>query len=543
MLTHTALYTHQGMTPVTKDGHLTLLTDLSRDRVFLKGRVKNGPAFAGAMLILGKIVKTSARQGPKDHGAYQNWVQGQYLGEMRSVQARRIARLPALKEREAELRGLIKETEKEIREASDKVDDLRSINKFNNWLLDHNRDAWWVIDPIVSVQPDATFFEGFSLDESVYARIKLPADCMETDNPIQPGTTNIDFSIGLEKEFSRIRSYRPLDLTVGADAVTVETDLGSATEKKIDLPESWVRGLLEVQSALAIAPITFNATPAFVAEIISRLEAEKEKSGPRSLRFKLIPGDPIAVELEPWGEIITDRESCYMGSEVREIRVWGRRRLSLLKNLLPDASSVTVHLIDSGMPSFWTIDVDGIELQLGLSGWTILDWASKARFAAFMPSTDISDHKLTQMAALLKTHGVLSPTVMAAEAGIEVREALAALRKLSAAGKAMFDSDLNTFRWRELYPEFNLEKLNEAGLEERKGVELNRTGAAVIEKETIEGNLRKITAIVHDKTPQTTTTEIDVDGRVVYAECTCTHFRYHKLRQGPCRHMVAVALN
>jgi predicted nucleic acid-binding Zn finger protein len=33
-----------------------------------------------------------------------------------------------------------------------------------------------------------------------------------------------------------------------------------------------------------------------------------------------------------------------------------------------------------------------------------------------------------------------------------------------------------------------------------------------------------------------------VDGRINYAQCDCPHFRHHKLRQGPCRHIVALSL-
>ena len=32
----------------------------------------------------------------------------------------------------------------------------------------------------------------------------------------------------------------------------------------------------------------------------------------------------------------------------------------------------------------------------------------------------------------------------------------------------------------------------------------------------------------------------DLDETISYAQCSCSHFRYHKLRQGPCRHMVAL---
>ena len=52
-----------------------------------------------------------------------------------------------------------------------------------------------------------------------------------------------------------------------------------------------------------------------------------------------------------------------------------------LQDLLPDAASLDVRLLGSGMPSFWTVHVDEVELTVGLSGWTALDWAGRARFA------------------------------------------------------------------------------------------------------------------------------------------------------------------
>ena len=542
MLTHTARYAQYDARSQSKPGHLTLVTDLTREPVYLKGRVKNGPAFAAAMLVLGKIVKTSLRTTQKDHSAYQEWVQGKYLEEIEPIRAAQLKQPPGLQARQTELRNLIKEVETEIRTASEQLNDWTTIKKFYNWLYDHDREAWIVIDPIVSVQPDATFFEGFSVDESVYVRVRLPSDCIDSNDPICTGTTNIDFSLGLENEFSRIRTYRPLDLTIGAQSVSIETDVGAVTEKKIELPESWVRGLLEVQSALSLSTIRLDVSPAFVAEIISKLEAEREKHGPRSLRFKLTPGEYIRVEIEPWGDTIEDREGRYEGNEPAEVRLWGRRRLLLLKDLLPDATSITVHLLGSGMPSFWTVRVDEIDIQLGLSGWTTLDWASRARFAAFVPSSQVSDQSLTRGLALLKSHGQLTPKSLSVEAGIDMRGALAVLHGLCSIGKAMFDADLNTYRWRELYPEFKFETLAESGLEERMGVALAQNGAVEITQDVHADGHREVTALVTDNDVQTAKMEMDADERAIYAECTCPHFRYHKLREGPCRHMIAVTL-
>ena len=543
MATHIARYAKLDTVSTAATGHLTLLTDQSRDAVFLKGRVRCGPAFSKVMLVLGQIVKMAARVTEKDHSAYQEWVYGQYLNEMDDTQARRLQGLPKLQEREAALNEAIKALQQEISEATEQLDTRKDLYKFYDWLYEHNRQAWIQLDPIVSVQDDATFFEGFSVDESVYGRVRLAHDSLESTDPIKLGTTNIDFGLSLEREFSRIRTYRPLDLTVGAQTVQIDTDVGSAVEKKIDLPESWVRGLVEVQSALMLSPVTLQLSPAFVADIVARLEAEKEKHGPRSLKFRLTPNEPVSVEIEPWGTVVVDHTSKYTGPRAEEIRVWGRRRLLILKDLLPDTTSIDVRLLGSGMPSFWTVRVDDVELTVGLSGWTALDWAGRARFSALMPSANVSAQLMTRTASLLKSAGRMSSAQLASAAEVTETEARGALQKLCMLGKAMFDPDTVSFRWRELYPEFDLTKLSAPALEERKGIDLHASGAISIESDSLEEGRRKRVASVSDSTDRTTTLETDADGRVTYAECTCGHFRANKLREGPCRHIVALSLS
>ncbi len=36
--------------------------------------------------------------------------------------------------------------------------------------------------------------------------------------------------------------------------------------------------------------------------------------------------------------------------------------------------------------------------------------------------------------------------------------------------------------------------------------------------------------------------ELDHDGQIVTATCTCSHFRSHQLTKGPCEHMLALRL-
>lgn len=542
MPTHVARYARSSAAPLAADGHLTLLTDQSQAPVFLQGRLRQGPAFARAMLILGKIVKGRARAAERDHSAYQAWVQGEYLKELDATQLRLRKNLPKRQQRARELQQEITALERQIATATDQLSYRRQIQRFYDWLYTHNREAWILIDPVVSVMADATFFEGFSLDESIYGRVRLGHDQIETAAPLLPGTTNIDFGVALEREFQRIRHYRPLELTIGAQAVQVATECGAAVEKKIDLPSSWVRGLVEVQSALMLTPIEFTVTATFLAEIISRLEARKEKEGPRSLRFQLTPGAPVEVELEPWGTRLIDPESTFRGSAPQEIRVWGRRRLLLLKDILPDTSRVEVRLLGTGMPSFWTLGIDAVELTVGLSGWTNRDWTARARFSALMPAAQVSDQLLTRAAAVLKSAGRLTPDQLARTVPVEGPQARGALQKLCLLGKALYDPDVGAFRWRELFPEFDLSRLAEPPLEERKGIALHRAGAVKVTADTVSTGGRQRLATITDTPERHARLDTDPDGRITYATCTCNHFRRHKLREGPCRHLVALSL-
>ena len=519
--------------------------DIAHQPVFLSAAVIPSRAFARLMLTLGRVVRLQAGAPERDHSAYQQWVRGEYLKELPAEQADAAQQLRELAAVRNEQWQAVLDAKERARRLTPETDVFwRERRAFWQWLYTHNREAWYVLDPIVSVQPDAVFFEAFSQDESVYARVRLPQEALDHDRPMQPGTTNIDYSVPLEREFARARSYRPLHLTVGAQAVGIATSTSSVTERKIDLPDTWVRGLVEVQSALALAPIAMTLSSGFVADIIARLESERERTGPRALVFKLTPDEPIDVEIQPWGEVLTDHGTRYQGDRRREIKVWGRRRLQVLADLLPHAAAVTVHLVDDGMPSFWSVNVDGVTLTIGLSGWTSQDWAGRARFSAMIPSSTASEASITEAANLLRSHITLTADDLVTRMNLTPADARAVLQRLCLLGQAMYDVDLGRYRWRALFPQLDLASRQDIGLEERKGVELARTQATRITSDIHgpDGVRRLVAAIPDQDREHEVIIETDVDARVIYAQCDCSHFRYHKLRQGPCRHIVAATL-
>lgn len=517
--------------------------DVNQAPVFLDVDVIPSHAFARLMLALGRVVRLQDAGEQRDHSAYQEWVRGEYLKELPAHMAAAQIQAPALLEqrrlseqRAADAQGII--------DTYLRRDPLWTQRRqFWKWLYGHNWDAWVVLDPIVSVQPDATFFEAFSLDESTYARVTLPREATKGEREPVCGTTNIDFSRDLGREFARTRPYRPLRLGVGADSVTLETSVSSLVEKKIDLPESWVRGLVEVQAALALAPITIDINASVLADVLARLDAQREKHGPRALVFDLEPGRPVRITVEPWGETFTSHQDIYSGEVPRQIKVWGRRRLRILRELLPLVSSLTVRLVDSGMPSFWSIQLDGVDLTIGLSGWTSQDWAGRARFSAITPASAADESQLTALRDELKERLSMSPDDVVAFLNVTPGEARVLLQRLCVAGLAMYDPTKSAYRWRALFPNIDLRADSGPGLEERRGVELFRADAVEVTHDFYEGTSRLIQGrVVNGDRQNLTSLSRDEDGRVTYAQCDCSHFRYHKLRQGPCRHIVATSL-
>lgn len=544
MVTYTGRYTASQAAASPTSSSVSFGADVSQAPVYLNVEVIPGQAFARLMLALGRVVRMRDTAVKKDHSAYQEWVQGQYLKELDKQMGANAGRIADLLEKR-------KKQSKQIEALQKKLDPYRSsISAYENklwqsrrdfwdWLYTHNRQAWYVLDPIVSVQPDATFFEAFSLDESTYARVSLPHTATRGSQKPVLGTTNIDFGIGLERELARTRSYRPLQLSVGADAVSLDTGVSSTVEKKIDLPESWVKGLVEVQAALSLAPVELKLRSSAFADVLARLDAQREREGPRALVFDLEPGQPARVVIQPWGDTHEIGSEPFTGSERRSIKVWGRRRLRVLRELLPLATEVTVRLVDSGMPSFWSIELEGINLTIGLSGWTSQDWSGKARFSAFSPAAANDDNALQLAAEMLQRQHCLSVGELAQFLNKSPGEARGLLQRLCLAGSAMFDPERQLYRWRALFPTLQLTEQQTAGLEERKGVELFKNGAVEVMNDAITTEGRQMEAAVAGSLPML---RRDADGRINYAQCNCSHFKHHKLRQGPCRHLVALSL-
>ena len=122
------------------------------------------------------------------------------------------------------------------------------------------------LDPVVTANGDRLRFESFSGCCGVHARLDVLTDGLDGDD-IGHGTTNVDVNNPLREGLSRIGAGEPLHLAVGPDALEVTTLDGPMVEKKVPLPDRWLRGFAETQVLAAGFDLVIVETPVLAIRV------------------------------------------------------------------------------------------------------------------------------------------------------------------------------------------------------------------------------------------------------------------------------------
>lgn len=513
--------------------------DLKREPTYFRGRVARAIEFREAMSALHAVVVSDLRFKPKDRTAYREWLAGREEVDW-ALAGRERAEVRAEVDRiRAELESLRARRDQRWRPY------YQARQRYFEYLYQHDRDTWFVLDPIITVHPDEIAFECFSQDESSYGRLAASFEVFEQVGDKAYGTTNIDYSQALYNEFQKIRTYKTTTLDIDPRGFQVETSMEQAyKEVKIDLPDTWVRGFLQVSSAMTLPAMSFELHPMDVHNLCFVLRRRKELVGPRSLRFRIEPGRPVAVVVDPWGLEIRCPRSVYEGREAGEVRVWGRRRLLVLERLLPLARRFRVHLLGSGLPSFYVADLGHMTFTLGLSGWTHNDWAEAANFDLLAAREDVDEVTARRVFDALGETWLASADELARRLGLDRAVAASALGGWVQAGRAIYDLDKAVYRKRELSRDpLPMDALRFSSPREEKAIEILHTGKVAVqvrEPEGPGGGQVLEGRVQHKGKLLTTSLRLDADRRVVGAECSCDYYIHNRLYRGPCEHMLAL---
>jgi hypothetical protein len=353
------------------------------------------------------------------------------------------------------------------------------------------------------------------------------------------GTTNVDYTWDLYEHFQQLRSYRQTHFSI--DPSGFETQTAGAEghrEEKIELPTSWLRGFMQIQAATSLPTRRVPLSREAIYSVLAFLKRHRARRSPRALRFDLDPGKPIKLTLEPWNQEVTLPTTLYPGTRAETIRVWGRDRLHLLGRLLPILDSAEVHLLGTGLPSFWVARMGGMRLTLGLSGWSASDWTGSSGLDQLAPPANPSADLLGDLARVFRDSPALTFEQLRSRTGASAPYTAAGLNRLALLGQLIYDIPAGLYRWRQVIPpEVSLEKVQFDSPETAAAKDL--VARRQVKLETNERRPDGLHVIVGKVGERPISLLLDADGRMLRGKCTCSHHFTGGLRRGPCRHLQA----
>jgi predicted DNA-binding WGR domain protein len=499
---------------ISEDGtnRLALYTNLKRDPVRVDAQVKHPLRLREALSALHGIVASDFRYVPKDRTAYMAYMR---------------------MKRESASMGI-----------------WQAQQAYYAWLQRNDPLAFIGLDPVVTAHPDQLLFEVFSKDEGTYASLGIAWKAFQMDGSPGYGTTNIDFSQTLFNAIQQLRSYRPTRLSLGKEQEkATPLPAGEKLEKNVNVPDSWLRGFLQVQSAATFPLDTFTLAPIDLYNALRHLRLNGDRKGQRrGIRIELVPGEPARLVLEPWETVIPSTAGMYKGKAAKVVRVWGRRRLMLFRRLLPFVESVDVHLMGSGLPSFWVLRAGEITLNLGLTGFTTSNWSQALNFDLLLPRKTQTNKPLETVLEHLGKVWFADTRDLTKATGLKGATLLEALQAGCQQGRLMYDLASDVYRLRPITDApLDLERLEYRNQREKVAHDLLvRRGAVKIATENrIPGTGLELTGKVvveEDKREYRPQLLMSDEGQVTKAECTCTFFRKQGLKAGPCTHLIALRL-
>ncbi|MFE5561859.1 SWIM zinc finger family protein [Streptomyces sp. NPDC056544] len=371
------------------------------------------------------------------------------------------------------------------------------------------------LDPVVTGNGDRLRFESFSGCCGVYARLDvLPEGLRGADTG--HGTTNVDVNNPLREALSRLSGDDPLHLRVGPDEMAVTTLDGPVVEKKVPLPERWLRGFAESQAVTTGFDLRAELTAAEATRFL------------RSLPRKAVGGGAAsgAVWVVPAGRTLRPTTRPVPGA----VCLPGPERLAALQRVLRHATGLRVYgPAPAGAEptaSAWEVTLPGMRLTLTLSPEAARGFSGEGGVLEAL-ATDAAAEDAELVSVLLAWEPRIDPADLAEQSGLPVDRVRAALTRLGTAGRVGYDIAEAAYFHRELpYDARRAERHNPRLVAARS---LLAAGAV---------------ALGGPGTAQVTSGERHYQVRESGGalSCTCQWWADHRGRRGPCKHALATRM-
>jgi hypothetical protein len=370
------------------------------------------------------------------------------------------------------------------------------------------------LDPVVTSSEELLRFEGFSSCCGVYARADLDAEGFDQD--IQGrGTTNVDFNAAMRAALSRVRDGDRVELAVGADAVRLTGKSGTVVEKKVALPQRWIKGFTEVQAYQPALELRFE------------LPAAEARRFVRGLPRGAGPKQPVWVT--PLGRSVRVSQRETPGA----VRVAGTARLLLLDPLLDKARQLRVWADAATGVGAWEVGYETGRFLLLLSPDVWRGFSGEGQVLHQLASGEW-EAALPRVQAALRWQSQIDAGEVAEQSRLTPGEVEAALAVLASRGLVGYDLSRRAYFHREL--PFDLARCESLQPRLRDARRLLADGKVHALPPTKRAGGR-VEVLVQGT---------GVEHRVVLSaagdKCTCPWHSKHQGQRGPCKHILAARL-
>ncbi|MEM6817114.1 MAG: hypothetical protein AAF600_22430, partial [Bacteroidota bacterium] len=366
-------------------------------------------------------------------------------------------------------------------------------------------------DPVVTVGNTKLRFEGFSGCCGIYTRVDIDQNQIE-GMKLQNGTTNVDFNSEMLAQLSSVSQSDDMTLEIGANEVTIKKKDFQVVEKKVPLPERWLKGLANSQFQLSQLEEKTKLTRAQSIQLI--------RSIPKNLSNKM----PLFLSVSGGARLAAIKR-------VGSIQLNGIERLRLLDEIVNYCNSVSIYNSSINNCTAFLIDVGSIQITFMITGevWrgfsgegSLLEEIVKKRIPA-----DISD----QLRKNLRANDSANRFVLGVMNDLDPEHLNQVLSHLSCAGILGFDLLQNEFFYRELPIKHDHTTKNNPRMKSALAI-IQEQGVHILKKTN-----QDITARVTSKA-NTHLVEI-VNGK---GKCSCTWYGKHLGRRGDCKHLLALKM-
>lgn len=365
-------------------------------------------------------------------------------------------------------------------------------------------------DPIVSVGAEKLRFEGFSSCNGVYVRLDMLDGAVDGEY-IASGTTNVDFNEPMIHALNLVQKNERVVLGVGQRDVSVATEKAKVVEKKVTLPNRWIKGLTNVQVSLAQMNHFFTLNR---IQCIQLFQAVPKGSAKGTYYITFCSGK---YSLSPL-------------PAPRSVRIGGIHRLRLLEGVLPWVQQMHLYESEDRETCAVVADFGKMRLMMAFSPDANRGFSGEGSALESL-AQQVSEEWIYGLNYLLKSNETFDPTLLSIKNDVDFGTMDSLIAHLSALGLLGYDVLERQHFYRRL--PFKSERIlglnprlkNAQKLVNDDDIIIIKNHAGHVEAR-VKGNGVYHTVVMH------------ADD----ARCTCQWFTSYQGKRGLCKHVLAVRI-